>query len=260
MARQRIRARPDLDVGALLHRRHASDRRRVGARARRRDDRRHQPRHRRDAGHGPARRRRTTSPTRWPRPRTAFPAWRDTNPSVRGQLLLRWAELCREHGGELDLLERMEVGRPSWGTRAPDAEHHHLHRRAGRQGDRPDAAQRMFPDVVGMTLREPYGVCASIIPWNAPGPAHRAGRRRRRSPMGNTVVVKPAEDAPLTPLLHGQAGARGRHPRRASSTSSPATAREAGDALAHHPGVRRMSFTGSPETGQPGDGRPAPRT
>ena len=45
----------------------------------------------------------------------AFPAWRDTSPSARGQLLLRWAELCREHADELDLLERMEVGRPSWG-------------------------------------------------------------------------------------------------------------------------------------------------
>src|SRR5207247_3967387 len=45
----------------------------------------------------------------------AFPAWRDTSPSVRAQLLLRWAELIREHEDEIDLLERMEVGRPRWG-------------------------------------------------------------------------------------------------------------------------------------------------
>jgi aldehyde dehydrogenase (NAD+) len=45
----------------------------------------------------------------------AFPAWRDTSPTIRGQLLVAWAQLCREHGEEMDLLERMEVGRPSWG-------------------------------------------------------------------------------------------------------------------------------------------------
>src|SRR5215831_5040300 len=45
----------------------------------------------------------------------AFPAWRDTNPTVRASLLVRWAELCVEHQRELDLIERMEVGRPNWG-------------------------------------------------------------------------------------------------------------------------------------------------
>ncbi len=74
----------------------------------------------------------------------AFPAWRDTSPSVRGQLLLRWAELCREHAAELDLLERMEVGRPGWGS-GSHARHHHLHRRPGRQGHRPDAAGACSP-------------------------------------------------------------------------------------------------------------------
>src|ERR671914_501006 len=45
----------------------------------------------------------------------AFPAWRDTSPMVRADLLYRWAELIDEHGHELDLIERMEVGRPHWG-------------------------------------------------------------------------------------------------------------------------------------------------
>ena len=70
--------------------------------------------------------------------RTAFPAWRDTSPSRRGQLLLDWAALCREHAAELDLLERLEVGRPKWGLPAQgtDGRDPHLHRRPGRQGDR----------------------------------------------------------------------------------------------------------------------------
>src|SRR5437764_7037372 len=51
----------------------------------------------------------------------AFPAWRDLSPSRRGQLLLDWAALCREHAAELDLLERLEVGRPKWGPAGPMA-------------------------------------------------------------------------------------------------------------------------------------------
>ena len=47
----------------------------------------------------------------------AFPAWRDTSPSRRGQLLLDWAALCREHADELDLLERLEVGPAEMGPR-----------------------------------------------------------------------------------------------------------------------------------------------
>ena len=51
-----------------------------------------------------------------------------------------------------------------------------------------------------MTLREPYGVCGSIIPWNAPGP-NTANEVAPAIAIGNTIVIKPAEDAPLTSLL-----------------------------------------------------------
>ena len=49
----------------------------------------------------------------------------------------------------------------------------------------------MFPDVIGMTLREPYGVCGSIIPWNAPGP-NTVNDAGPAIAMGNTIVIKPA--------------------------------------------------------------------
>jgi aldehyde dehydrogenase (NAD+) len=48
----------------------------------------------------------------------AFPAWGDFSPTRRGQLLLDWAALCRSHAAEIDLLERLEVGRPKWGPPA----------------------------------------------------------------------------------------------------------------------------------------------
>ena len=176
----------------------------------------------------------------------AFPAWRDTNPSVRGQLLLRWAELCREHGAQLDLLERMEVGRPSWG---PPPMGNIIGFVAG-MADKVtgQTLPSAFPDVVGMTLREPYGVCAAIIPWNAPGPL-TAQNVAPAIAMGNTVVIKPAEDAPLTPLFMAKLSLEAGIPAGVVNVVT-GYGGEAGDALSHDPGVRHMSFTGSPETGR----------
>ncbi|MFZ1994810.1 MAG: aldehyde dehydrogenase family protein [Solirubrobacteraceae bacterium] len=175
----------------------------------------------------------------------AFPAWRDTSPSVRGQLLLRWAELCREHGAELDLLERLEVGRPSWGPPPMPGILTFIAGLADKATGQ--TLPSMFPDVVGMTLREPYGVCASIIPWNAPGPL-TAQDTGPAIAMGNTVVLKPAEDAPLTALLMAKLAHEAGIPAGVINVVTGYGA-EAGGALSHHPGIRRMSFTGSPETG-----------
>jgi aldehyde dehydrogenase (NAD+) len=175
----------------------------------------------------------------------AFPAWRDTSPSVRGQLLLRWAELCREHGAELDLLERMEVGRPGWG---PGPMPNIITFVAGLADKATgQTLPAMFPDVVGMTLREPWGVCASIIPWNAPGPL-TAQETAPAIAMGNTLVLKPAEDAPLTPLLMAKLAHEAGIPAGVVNVVT-GYGDEAGSALSHHPGIRKMSFTGSPETG-----------
>jgi aldehyde dehydrogenase (NAD+) len=176
----------------------------------------------------------------------AFPAWRDTSPSVRGQLLMAWAQLCREHGAELDLLERMEVGRPSWGP-APMA---NIITFTAGLADKVtgQTLPSGFVDVIGMTLREPYGVCAAIIPWNAPGPL-TAQNVTPAIAMGNTIVVKPAEDAPLTPLLMARLALEAGIPPGVINVVS-GYGGEAGDALSHHGGVRHMSFTGSPETGR----------
>jgi acyl-CoA reductase-like NAD-dependent aldehyde dehydrogenase len=175
----------------------------------------------------------------------AFPAWRDTSPSVRGQLLLRWAEICREHGAELDLLERVEVGRPGWG---PGPMPNIITFVAGLADKATgQTLPAMFPDVVGMTLREPWGVCASIIPWNAPGPL-TAQETAPAIAMGNTLVLKPAEDAPLTPLLMVKLAHEAGIPPGVINVVT-GYGGEAGSALSHHPGIRKMSFTGSPETG-----------
>ena len=104
-------------------------------------------------------------------------------------------------------------------------------------------------EIFSYTLKEPVGVVGAIIPWNGPlgasvwkiGPAIATGC---------TVILKPAEEAPLTSLrlaelLHGS-----RHSRPASSTWCRAIGETAGAALASHPGVDKVAFTGSHVTGQ----------
>ncbi len=132
----------------------------------------------------------------------AFPAWRDTNTSRRGQLLLDWAALCRSHAEEIDLPERLEVGRPKWGPPGAGSPMPGILTFTAGLADKVTGSTlpSACPDVIGMTLREPYGVCGSIIPWNAPGP-NTVNDAGPAIAMGNTIVIKPAEDAPLTCLL-----------------------------------------------------------
>ncbi|XRQ10511.1 aldehyde dehydrogenase family protein [Actinomadura welshii] len=175
----------------------------------------------------------------------AFPAWRDTNATRRAELLARWAALIGEHEAGLDRLESREVGRPHWG---PPPMARQLTFIAG-QADKVlgDTMPTHTPDVLGLTLREPYGVVGSVIPWNAPGPmfTNDAGAAIA---AGNTIVVKPAEDAPFTPLALARLAVEAGIPPGVINVVT-GYGPEAGAAVPAHPGIARMSFTGSPETG-----------
>jgi acyl-CoA reductase-like NAD-dependent aldehyde dehydrogenase len=175
----------------------------------------------------------------------AFPGWRDTSPAIRADLLLAWAALCREHQAQISTLESLEVGHPFWG---PSPVARTLSFVAG-MADKitGETLPSAGPDVLGMTIREPFGVCGSIIPWNVPGPIMVTDVAPAIA-VGNTIVVKPAEDAPLTCLLLARlALAAGIPPGVINVVTGYGT--EAGAALPAHPLIRRMSFTGSPETG-----------
>jgi aldehyde dehydrogenase (NAD+) len=176
----------------------------------------------------------------------AFPAWRDTSPTERAQLMLAWAELCRERADKLDLLERLEVGRPRWGPSPIPGILTFIAGAADKVTG--DTLPSAVTDVLGMTLREPYGVCGSIIPWNVPG-ALMINDVAPCLAAGNTVVVKPAEDAPLTVLLLARLAADAGIPAGVLNVVT-GYGPEAGEALTHHTGIRHMSFTGSPETGR----------
>ncbi len=175
----------------------------------------------------------------------AFPAWRDLNATARGRLLFRWADLIEENGEELDQLESREVGRPHWG---PSSMPGQLRFIAG-QADKVQGVSlpTYAPDTLGFTLREPYGVVGGIIPWNAPGPMF-VTEVGAAIAAGNTMVMKPAEDAPLTALALAKLALEAGIPAGVINVVTGYGA-EAGAALPAHPGIRRMGFTGSPFTG-----------
>ena len=98
------------------------------------------------------------------------------------------------------------------------------------------------------TTRTPWGPCGFIVPWNFPllligwgiSPALAAG---------NTVVIKPAEDTPLSPIYLARIAREAGIPDGVINVV-PGTGAGAGAALSAHPGLKRMSFTGSPEVGR----------
>ncbi|MEU0512386.1 aldehyde dehydrogenase family protein [Amycolatopsis sp. NPDC006125] len=174
----------------------------------------------------------------------AFPAWRDTPATERAKLILRWVQLIEQHETEIDQLESREVGRPHWG---PPPLARILTFIAGQADKVQGVSLPAGPGVLGLTLREPYGVVGSIIPWNAPGPMF-VNDVGAAIAAGNTIVVKPAEDAPLTPLALARLALDAGIPPGVVNVVT-GYGGEAGAALPLHPGIRRMSFTGSPETG-----------
>ena len=175
----------------------------------------------------------------------AFPAWRDTPPGQRGALLMRWADLVEQHETELDQLESQEVGRPHWG---PLGIPRQLRFIAG-QADKVSGLSlpTNVPDAVGLTLREPFGVVGAVIPWNAPGPMF-VNETAPAIAAGNTIVIKPAEDAPLTPLALATLALEAGIPPGVINVVT-GYGPEAGAAIPAHPGIRKMGFTGSPPTG-----------
>ena len=174
----------------------------------------------------------------------ALPAWRDTSPARRGELLYRWAESVREHDAAINELEAVEVGHPV----GPSPIAARLTYLAGK-ADKilGHTLPTRAPDVLGMTLREPFGVVGAIIPWNAPGPMTVFNTAPAMA-AGNTVVLKPAEDAPLTALYLARLALEAGIPPGVLNVVTGYGA-EAGAALPAHPGIRKMSFTGSPATG-----------
>jgi aldehyde dehydrogenase (NAD+)/betaine-aldehyde dehydrogenase len=182
--------------------------------------------------------------------RAAFPAWSALAAAERGRLLLRLADAIEAAGDELARLESTDTGHPIRDATTLDVPRTAAtFRYFGGMADKFEGSVvPVEPGFLNYVLRQPVGVVGQIVPWNFPlmftswkmGPALAAG---------NTVVMKPAELTPLSSLRVAELAAEVGFPPGVINVV-PGFGHTAGAHLAAHPGVQKVSFTGSTQVGR----------
>ncbi|MDX8354672.1 aldehyde dehydrogenase family protein [Cognatiyoonia sp. IB215182] len=167
----------------------------------------------------------------------------------RGRILTRIGQMVLEQVETLAKLEARDVGKPLKQARADAVALARYMEFYGGAADKIHGETIPYLDGYTVyTLREPHGVTGHIIPWNYP--MQIIGRSVGAAlAMGNACVLKPAEDACLTALAFAQIAMEAGLPAGALSVVT-GLGSEAGAALAAHPGVQHISFTGSVRTGE----------
>lgn len=181
--------------------------------------------------------------------RAAFDgAWGRFAPAERGRVLGDLARLIDRDHDRLADLEARDTGKPFRQARADiTACARYFEFYAGACDKHHGETLPYQPGYTVFTLKEPYGVTGHIIPWNYP--AQIFGRTVGGAlAAGNACVLKPAEEACQTPLALADLAMEAGLPTGALNVVTGLGA-EAGAALAGHPGIDHVSFTGSPETG-----------
>jgi len=175
--------------------------------------------------------------------------WREMTPAERGRLLHRLADAIGARRDEIARLETLDVGKPLKDSQGDvDGVMSTLIYNAGAADKMQGETIPLGPRVVDFTMLEPLGVTAHIVPWNYPlGMATRSIAPALAA--GCTVVLKPAEQSPLTGLLLGEIAQAVGFPRGVINVVT-GFGEEAGAALVRHPLVRGITFTGSVETGR----------
>ena len=182
--------------------------------------------------------------------------WSRMTPSERGRIIWRIGDMILQHVDELAQLESLDNGKPFLVAQAADVPlaadlFHYMAGWATKiEGNTIDISVPYMPgaNFHSYTLREPIGVVGQIIPWNFPllmaawklGPALATGC---------TVVLKPAEQTPLTALRLAELIAEADVPDGVVNVV-PGYGESAGAALAAHPDVDKVAFTGSTEVGK----------
>jgi len=175
-------------------------------------------------------------------------AWGRLAPAEKGRALAKLGRSILDHAEELALLEARDCGKPLKQARADVAACARYFEFYGGASDKLHGETIPYPaGYTVLTWREPHGVTGHIIPWNYP--LQIFGRSAGGAlAAGNACVVKPAEDACLSLLRVAELAAEAGLPEGALNIVT-GLGREAGAALAAHPGVEHVSFTGSPPTG-----------
>jgi len=175
-------------------------------------------------------------------------SWRDLKPGRRAEILFQIARLIRDNTEKLAQLESRNIGKPISDAR-----------------DEVQLGARVFEYYAGaisrfygqtipvarggldITLRQPMGVVAAIVPWNFPFPI-ACWKAAPALAAGNCVVLKPASQSPLTAIMLGVIAHQAGLPAGALQII-PGAGSEIGDALVQHPSIRKISFTGSTAIG-----------
>jgi acyl-CoA reductase-like NAD-dependent aldehyde dehydrogenase len=176
--------------------------------------------------------------------------WRDLSPRARKRRLLAFADAIDAHTDELALLESLDVGKPigdalrvdvpgcantiRWYAEAIDKVY--------------DEVAPTGPSALALVRREPVGVVGAVIPWNYPL-VLAAWKIAPALAAGNTVVLKPAEQSPLSALRLGSLAAEAGVPPGVFNVV-PGDGPSAGEPLGRHPQVDAIAFTGSTDVGR----------
>lgn len=181
--------------------------------------------------------------------RAAYPAWRACTASERATVLKRWHALVMEHEEALGLMMTLEQGKPLKEARGE------ITYAASFIEWFAEEAKRLYGDTIPghardkriLVTREPVGVCAAITPWNFPA----AMITRKVAPAlaaGCTMIVKPAQETPLTALALGALAEQAGVPAGVLNIIT-GPSREIGPVLTDSPVIRKLSFTGSTPVG-----------
>ncbi|HET9483945.1 MAG TPA: aldehyde dehydrogenase family protein [Xanthomonadales bacterium] len=185
--------------------------------------------------------------------RTAFRRWSTQQPSVRAKYLFRLADLIERHGLEFAELESLDVGKPLTVARMLDVPFtvETIRYNAGwatkLTGETFDLACAPTP-FQASSVRQPVGVVAGIVPWNFPL-LQLAMKLSAALAAGCVVVLKPSELTPLSALRLGELALEAGFPAGVLQILT-GYGTEAGAALVRHPGVDKVSFTGSTAVGR----------
>lgn len=180
----------------------------------------------------------------------AFPAWSRMAAMDRGRILLKLADLIEENAEELARLESLDTGHPIRDSRILDVPRTAVtYRYFGGMSDKFQGEQ--IPVEVGFlnyTLREPVGVVGQVVPWNFPL-MFTSWKMAPALAAGNCVVLKPSEITPLSSLKIAELMAQAGMPSGVVNIL-PGLGSVAGQYIAEHPGIAKVAFTGSTETGR----------
>jgi len=182
----------------------------------------------------------------------AFPAWAAKSAKERAQIMRAWFDLMMADIDRLSRLISMEGGKPIAEAKGEAAYGASFMEWFGEEAKR--AYGRTIPTTTAtrryVTIKQPIGVCAAITPWNFP----MAMITRKAAPAiaaGNTIVLKPPSQTPLTALTLAELGEKAGLPKGVFNivTTHSHTA-DVGQTLCESPLVRKFSFTGSTEVGK----------